>query len=169
MPDRPEPERARPRAGTKPITEIIAELRGAPVAELAERYEEVFATPPRVKHREWLWRRIAWKIQEQRFGGLSEVARRRLDLLIGELDLPLNGERTVRGKVSRSTKPGDPPLGTTLTRTWRGTEIQTTAVEGGWEYDGVVHRSLSAVAKAVTGSHWNGRLFFGLKSRRRAR
>ena len=150
----------------KSITQEIAELRAMGVPELAERYETVFGRPPRVKHRDWLWRRIAWKIQEQRFGGLSEVAKRRLDELIAELDLPLSKERAVRGRLAR---PGDPPLGTTLTRVWKGREVRTTAVESGWEHDGVVHRSLSAVAKAVTGSHWNGRLFFGLKSRRRAR
>ncbi len=151
----------------KSITQEIAELRAMGVPELAERYETVFGRPPRVKHRDWLWRRIAWKIQEQRFGGLSEVTKRRLNELIAELELPL-GQRTVNGKVARS-RPGDPPLGTTLTRVWKGQEVRTTAVEGGWEHDGVVHRSLSAVAKAVTGSHWNGRLFFGLKSRSRAR
>ncbi len=151
----------------KSIPQEIAALRAMAVPELVERYEAVFGKPPRVKHHEWLWRRIAWKIQEQRFGGLSEVAKRRLNELIAELELPL-GQRTVNGKVARS-RPGDPPLGTTLTRVWKGQEVRTTAVEGGWEHDGVVHRSLSAVAKAVTGSHWNGRLFFGLKSRRLAR
>ena len=152
---------------TKSIAEEIAELRGLPVSELVVRYEAVYRKPPRVKHKDWLWRRIAWKIQEQRFGGLSGAAKRRLDELIAELDLPL-GQRTVKGKVARS-RPGNPVLGTTLTRVWKGQEVRTTAVDDGWEYDGVVHRSLSAVAKAVTGSHWNGRLFFGLKSRSRAR
>ena len=151
----------------KSIPQEIAALRAMAVPELVERYEDVFGRPPRVKHRDWLWRRIAWKIQEQRFGGLSQVAKRRLDELIAEFELPL-GQRTVNGKVARP-RPGDPPLGTTLTRVWKGQNVRTTAVDGGWEHDGVVHRSLSAVAKAVTGSHWNGRLFFGLKSRRRAR
>ena len=125
-----------------------------------------FGKPPRVKHREHLWRRIAWKVQEQRFGGLSTVAKKRLDELIADLDLPLGGERTVRAKVNGRTKPGEPPIGTTLVREWRGTEVRATRVEGGWEHGGVVHRSLSAVAKAVTGSHWNGRLFFGVTKRK---
>ena len=151
----------------KSIPQEIAALRSMAVPELVTRYDAVYGKPPRVKHREHLWRRIAWKIQEQRFGGLSEVAKRRLNELIAELELP-RGQRTVNGKVARS-RPADPPLGSTLTRVWKGQEVRTTAVEGGWEHDGVVHRSLSAVAKAVTGSHWNGRLFFGLKSRSRAR
>ena len=151
----------------KSIPQEIAALRAMAVPELVERYEAVFGKPPRVKHREHMWKRIAWRIQEQRFGGLSQVAKRRLDELIAEIELPL-GQRTVNGKVARS-RPGDPPVGTTLTRVWKGHEVRATAVEGGWEHDGVAYRSLSAVAKAVTGSHWNGRLFFGLTPRRRAR
>jgi len=57
-------------------------------------------------------------------------------------------------------------VGTVFTRTWKGGEVRTVAVEGGYEYEGAVYRSLSAVAKAVTGSHWNGRLFFGLTARK---
>ena len=157
----------------RPMATVIAELRTLNVASLMERYEAAFGRPPRIKHREWLWRRIAWKVQEQRFGGLSTVAKRRLDELIAELDLPLgNNGTTVRGEVREgrggSRRPTDPVLGTTLTRTWKGREIAATRVEGGWEHDGVVYRSLSAVAKAVTGSHWNGRLFFGLTKRKGA-
>ncbi len=138
------------------------------VSQLVARYREMFGRDPRVKHRQHLWRRCAWKVQEIRYGGLSATAKRRLDELIADLDVPLGRDQTVRGKVG-CQKPGDPPFGTTLTRTWKGREIHATSVEGGWECDGVVYRSLSAVAAAITGSHWNGRLFFRLKSRRRAR
>ncbi len=148
----------------KSIPQVIAALRAMAVPELVKRYEDVYGKPPRVKHRDWLWRRIAWKIQEQRFGGLSEVAKRRLDELIAELDLPLGQTQTVREKLGRR---GDPPVGTTLTRAWKDAEIRATAVDGGWEHDGVVYRSLSAIANVVTGAHWNGRLFFRLTPRRR--
>ncbi len=90
-----------------------------------------------------------------------------MDELIAELDVPL-GERTVRAKVNVRAKPGDPAMGTTLLRKWRGTEVTATRVEGGWECDGVVHRSLSAAARAITQSHWNGRLFWGLTKRKGA-
>jgi len=56
-----------------------------------------------------------------------------------------------------------------LTRRWKGTDVRVVAVDGGWECDGVVYRSLSAVARAVTGSRWNGRLFFNLTERRRSK
>ena len=155
-------------AQTRSIADEIQELRGMPVPELVNRYEAAFGKPPRVKHKDWLWRRVAWKIQEQRFGGLSSVAKRRLDELIADLDVPLTGDRTVRSKLGRQ-KPGDPALGTTLTRTWRGREIQATRTEEGWECGGVPYRSLSAVAKAVTGSHASGPAWFGMTERKRAR
>ncbi len=154
-------------AQSRSIACEMQELRAMPVCDLVNRYETAFGRPPRVRHQNWLWRRIAWRIQEQRYGGLSTVARRRLDELVADMDVPLGRDQTVRGKVGRQ-KPGDPPLGTTLVREWRGQEIQATRVESGWEHEGIVHRSLSAVAKAVTGSHWNGKLFFGLTKRKGA-
>ena len=153
------------RKPARPIAEEIAELRGLPVAELVVRYEAVYGKPPRVKHREWLWRRIAWKIQEQRFGGLSGAARKKLDELITEIDIPLvAGRREPEKRPNRIN--GEPQVGTTLVRVWRGREILATRIDEGWECDGVVHRSLTAVAKAVTGTHWNGKLFFGLTKRK---
>ena len=150
---------------TKTVAQEIAELRGLPVPELVVRYEAVYGKPPRVKHREWLWRRVAWKIQEQRFGGLSGAAKKKLDELIAELDVPLVTEQR------ESTKPehrvnGEPQVGTTLVRVWRDREILATRTEEGWECDGVVYRSLTAAAQAITGSHWNGKLFFGLTKRK---
>jgi Protein of unknown function (DUF2924) len=152
---------------TKTISEEIAELRAMDVPSLVARYEAVFGRAPRVKHREWLWKRIAWKIQEKRFGGLSEVAKRRLDELIAEIDLPLGeATRTVTGRLASAAKRCQPAVGTTITREWRGREICVRVLENGFEHDGVVYRSLSAVACAITQSHWNGRLFFGLSKER---
>jgi hypothetical protein len=81
--------------------EEIEALRRAPVPELVARYQEVWGKPPRVKHREWLWKKIAWKIQEQRFGGLSGVAKRRLEELIAESDLPLGDTSDPRLRAFR--------------------------------------------------------------------
>ena len=147
---------------TRPIPEILAELQAMAVPELVERYQAVFGKPPRTKHRAWLWRRIAWKVQEQRFGGLSEVAKRRLDELIAEIDIPELRQRVVRGKVNGKRRGGEPPAGTVLKRTWKGQEIHARSVEGGWEHEGVLYRSLTALAQAVTGTHTSGPAFFGL-------
>jgi len=153
----------------KSITQEIQELQAMTVPELVEQYESVFGKPPRVKHREWLWRRIAWRIQEQRFGGLSQVARRKLDELIAELDLPLGRDRVVRGSLETPGRSSDPIPGTTLVRDWKGIEVRATKAEGGWEHDGTVYRSLSALVKAVTGSHCSGRAWFGLKPNKRSK
>ena len=152
----------------KSVTKEILELRQMRVPELIERYELAFGKSPRVKHREWLWRKIAWKIQEQRFGGLSQTARQRLDELIADLDIPLTRERVVCGTIQAAPKPRQPVLGTTLVREWRGIQVQATAVDGGWEHDGALFNSLSALAKAVTGSHMSGPAFFGLKKKANA-
>ena len=149
----------------RPIAEEIAELRGLAVADLVVRYEAVFDKPPRSKHREHLWRRIAWKIQEQRFGGLSGAAKRKLNALIAEIDIPLIAEGAQSKRPVHRVN-GEPQVGTVLVRLWHGQEIHATRTEEGWEHDGVVHGSLTAVAKAATGSHRSGRAFFGLTKRR---
>lgn len=151
----------------KSVSEEIAELRAMPVTELVVRYEALHGRPPRSKNRVWLWKRCAWRVQEQSFGGLSEVARRRLDELIGELDLPLGQNRTVRSTMPAARKAGAPPVGTTLVREWKGREVRATRTDEGWECDGVVHRSLSGVVTALTGSHASGPAWFGLAGRKR--
>jgi Protein of unknown function (DUF2924) len=153
------------------MTDIQSEiqgLRGMERAELIERYTEVFGRSPRIRSREFLWKRIAWKIQEQRYGGLSTIAKARLEELIQGLDLPLDENvRKVTGQLRGKRKPGDPMPGTVLIREWHEQQIRVEVLDGGYEWDGAVYRSLTAVAKAVTGSKWNGRLFFGLSERAR--
>ena len=150
------------------IAQEIDELRGLDVPALVKRYETLFGKPPRCRNREHLWKRIAWKVQEQRLGGLSNVAKRRLEELITEIDLPIgDGQRTVTGALCSRTPAPQHQVGTVFTRTWKGREVRTVAVDGGYEYEGAVYRSLSVVAKAVTGSHWNGRLFFNLTTRKK--
>ena len=145
----------------KPISEEIAELRAMNVAELVERYVAIFGKAPRCKQPTWMFRKIAWEVQARRFGGLSKRALERLEELMAEIDIPLGG---VRGPLN-SGREKRTVLGTSVTRVWKGREVTATAVESGWEHEGVVYRSLSAVAKHVTGTHWNGKLFFGLTRR----
>ena len=145
----------------------IDALRKLSTTQLANRYVELFGKPPRVKNREWLWKRCAWKLQEQRYGGLSAVAKQRLEVLVAEIEL-LAGEnrRRVSGSLRVKRRVHKDWVGTVFTRTWHGRKIHVQVVEGGYEWDGVVYTSLSAVANAVSGSHWSGRRFFGLTKRR---
>ena len=150
----------------KPIAAEIAELQAMDVQGLAERYEALFGRRPRVRHKDWLWKRIAWKLQEQRLGGLSKVAKARLEDLIGQIELPPI-ERVVRPKapVAANGEPMSLRPGMVLMRRWHDQEVRVRVLEAGFEWEGQVLSSLSAVARAATGAHWNGRLFFGLTKR----
>ena len=153
----------------KPIADEIEELRGMKVAQLVDRYAELFGKPPRVKNREHLWKRCAWKLQERRLGGLSEVAKRRLEKLIAEIDLPLpDHTRTASGFLRKPRRRDDPAPGAVLVRKWHSQEIRVLVREDGYECNGELFRSLTAVARAILGSKWNGRLFFGLTNRKKA-
>ncbi len=154
------------------VAEEIAQLRQLDVRALVAKYTAAFGREPRVRNKEFLWKRICWKIQEQRFGGLSGAAKARLEELIAEIKLPaVEDRRTVTGKLtpSRAARSEGLKVGTTLVREWHGKQISLKVVDGGLELDGVVHKSLSAAAKALTKSHWNGRLFWGLTARKRPR
>jgi hypothetical protein len=143
-------------------------MQGMTTPELVGRYEQLWGKAPRVRNPAWLRKRCAWKLQEIKFGGLSTAAKRVLEELIAEIDFPLGDEeRTVTGKLTKRRRPGDPAVGTTLTREWRGRELRCRVLQDGYEVDGVLYPSLTAAARAVTGSHWNGRAFFGLVERKR--
>lgn len=152
----------------------IRALRQMTVHELRERYAAVFGEECRSRHKQFLFRRIAWGLQAQAQGGLSERARRRAEELARESDFRMLAPRQVAsgGATSGSTvtreipAPRDerlPMPGTVLTREYRGQVIRVTVLDRGFEHDGEVYRSLTAVARAVTGSHWNGYLFFGMQ------
>ena len=112
------------------------------------------ATPPRTKSREWLIRRLAYRVQEERFGGLSATAKARLEQLVAEIEIPA---------APPTNKNGDGlAIGTVLVRAWRDRELRLEVTDEGYTLDGKVYGSLSAAAKAATGAHWNGRAFWGV-------
>ena len=150
------------------IAQQIRELQTRPAAQLVEHYEALFGKPPRVRNAAWLRRQVAWKLQERALGGLSERGRSRLEALIAQIDLPIaDTEPTPRTQAKPATSArGGPLVGTVLTRRWRELEIRVTVRDDGFEWNGSRYRSLSAVAKAITGASWNGHLFFGLTQRR---
>ena len=143
----------------RPVADELGELLDLTVGELVVKYEDAYGKPPRSRNAAWLRKRIAWRMQEARFGGLSKIAKSRLDALMSGIDIPR------RSSAPQSVRPG-----TTLTREWRGRTIEVRVVEDGFECDGALFTSLTAVARAVTGAHWNGRAFFGVgPASRRAR
>jgi len=149
------------------IATQIRELQTLTAAELAGRYTELFGKPPRVRNKAFLQRHVAWKLQEREFGGLSDRAKMRLDELMRGIELRLGQPAaTPRPRPTVREEPRAPMIGTTLTRRWHEQDIRVEVREAGFEWNGAVYRSLSAVAKAITGAAWNGRLFFGLTQRR---
>ena len=157
------------------IDQTLAALGNMNAAQLREQYLQVFGEPARTGNKTFLYRRVASRIQSLAEGGLSERAKRRAEELARDADLRTSMPRPPKGAegatVTRAMprqKPGDaharlPITGTVLTRKYRGRQIEVKVLpDGSFEYDGAPYRSLSAIAKAVTGTHWNGHLFFGL-------
>ena len=152
------------------VAKELARLRKMTVPELRQRYAEVFGEPSRCRHKQHLIKRIIWRMQANEQGDLSERARRRAEELANDADLRLTPPK-VKGSaapgrtvtMSAPARPERAPVpGTILSRQYKGREVRVLVLEKGFEHEGQVYRSLSAVAKAVTGSHWNGWLFFGL-------
>jgi len=148
----------------------LAVLQRMTTSELRVRYAEVFGDQPPTWNRVWMLKRIAWRLQALAEGGLSERARRRADELANDADLRLNPpkvktadapiERTAVKPLGVQADDRLPPPGTILTRPYKGQTVQVQVLQSGFAYQGQVYPSLSAVAKAVTGSHCNGYLFF---------
>jgi hypothetical protein len=148
----------------------VAALQRLTVAELRQRYAEVFGEATAANHRAWLIKRIAWRLQARAEGDLSERARQRAAELANDADLRLSPprvtdvtaapERTVSKPVSSQPDHRLPPPGTVLNRRYKGQNLQVQVLSRGFEFEGQVYGSLSAVAKAITGSHCNGFLFF---------
>jgi hypothetical protein len=147
----------------------IDDLRQKTVAELQIRYLEVFGEASRSNHKQFLVRRIAWRLQALAEGDLSERARERALSLACDADLRLRAPESASGQAHKS--PGghrDPRLpkpGTTLTRIFRNRSIRVKVLENGFQYEDEVYRSLSGVARRISGTQWNGFSFFQLPRR----
>lgn len=156
------------------VGQQIAALHRMGVAQLRQRYAEVFGEATTTGNRTWLVRRIAWRIQSLAEGDLSQRARQRAAELARDADIrivpprektaaPTAGPaRTVTREVPAATDDRLPPPGSVIIRKYKGGVVQVKVLADGFEYAGERYASLSAVAKAVTGSHCNGFLFFRL-------
>jgi hypothetical protein len=153
-----------------PLAAEIERLRQASTSVLRSKYAELFERQTRSSNRRFLWRTIAWRLQVLAEGDLSERARRRAAELARNADLKIRPERRflqppVHGTARDARLPAP---GATLTRTWAGRTITVTVLAQGFEYEGRRYSSLSAVSRAITGTHWNGFGFFRLNQGRPA-
>jgi hypothetical protein len=143
-----------------PIPARLAALKTTPTPELKQQWRELFETEPPAFNRRYLESRLAYRIQEVAYGGLKPETIRRLEVLGEQLD---GGNITTR-RIRADMKP---ITGTRLIREWQGIEHAVTVTVDGFEWQGRPYKSLSAIARAITGTRWNGWIFFGLKNQRR--
>lgn len=139
----------------------IASLKLLATPVLKDRWRELCGTEPPAYNRRFLESRLAYRIQELAYGGLKPETIERLEALGEQLD---GGNPIVR----RTRTDMKPIAGTRMIREWKGVEHCVTVLDDGYEYQGRPFRSLSAIARAITGTRWNGLIFFGIKNQRGA-
>jgi hypothetical protein len=146
-------------AVTASVLAQLAALKDAPAPALKTRWRELFETEPPPYNRRFLESRLAYRIQELAYGGLKPETLERLRAL---------GEQFDGGNISvRKRRANDRPIaGTRLIRDYKGIEHCVTVRRDNFEYQGRLYKSLSAVARSITGTRWNGLVFFGLKGQR---
>jgi hypothetical protein len=154
------------------VLKEIEVLRKLTVAGLRDKYREVFDEDSRSNHKDYLFRRIAWRLQANAEGGLSERARLRALEIANDSDLRIRAPkesgvcatsgRTAVGVVGGSRDARLPGPGTLLTREFQGRTYVVKVLTDGFEYEDKRYRSLSAIAREITGTRWNGFLFFAL-------
>jgi len=160
-----------PPVDRRTIDQQIDDLHCMTVRELKDRYAEVFGEQTGTHHKRHLIRLIAWRIQELAEGGLSERARQRAAELACDADVRIRPpadfdvERRSPGRTNPSASSDSrlPQVGMAIVRDYKGRQLEVTVLADGFEFDGQRFKSLSAVAKSITGSHCNGFRFFGLK------
>lgn len=137
----------------------IAALKDKPISDLRAMWRDLCETEAPLYNRKFLESRLAYRIQELAYGGLKPETIERLEAL---------GEQLDGGKIATRRVRADhrPIAGTRLIREWQGVEHCVTVRDNDFDYQGRPYQSLSAVARAITGTRWNGWLFFGLKSHR---
>ena len=139
----------------------LAALKTMPTQELKRQWRALFETEPPVFNRRYIESRLAYRVQELAYGGLRPETVERLEALADEIARERQTGRRARGNGDR------PVSGTRLIREWQGIEHTVTVLVDGYEWQGRPYRSLSAVARAIAGTRWNGLVFFGLKAQPR--
>ena len=137
----------------------LAELKTMPTPDLKQKWRALFDREPPPYNRRFLESRLAYRIQELAFGGLKRETIERLEALGEQLD----GDNITKRRIRTDIRP---MVGTRLIREWKGAEYVVTVREDDYEFDGRPYKSLSSIARAITGTRWNGWAFFGLKNNR---
>ena len=160
------------------VVAAIEQLRTLNVIALQKKYQQVFLERAKSSNKQYLFRRIAWRLQANAEGGLSERACHRAVQIADEADLRtrapkgfLSAQVSAASTVEHAQAQRDarlPASGSLLTRRLNDRQIVVKVLADGFEFESRHYRSLSAIAREVTGTRWNGLLFFGLTERRDA-
>lgn len=169
---------ARARAAMRELGDVptqLAALESMTVGQLAEKWRELYGEPTRTRNKDYLKKRLGWRIQELAEGGLSQGALARIHQLGDQMPerwrMRMTRPATTENEAPTLLQPVEPrdprlpPPGTVLRRVFEGVAHEVTVCNEGFEYDGTRHKTLSAIAHHITGTRWNGFLFFGLKKR----
>ena len=158
------------------LVRALEELRGLAAPALQHKYQEVFGRESKSTHKQFLFRRLAWQLQAQAEGGLSKRAQQRATAIADESDLRSGSRKgfwswAAKSRSSSQAAPSRdgrlPQPGAQLRRKYQGRDVVVRVLDNGFEYQGRHFRSLSAIAREVTGTRWNGLLFFGVAERPR--
>lgn len=144
----------------EPILARLAALKTMSVNDLKSEWQALFDASAPNNSRGFLEGRLAYRIQELTYGGPDRETRRMLDLLADEVEGTLT-------RKSQIADPRNPVTGTKLIRDWDGVAHTVTVLKDGFDWGGRRYKSLSAIARAITGTQWNGYRFFGLRARKR--
>ena len=143
-----------------PIPARLVALKTTTTPDLKKQRSDLFDSEPPPFNRRYLESRLAYRIQELAYGGLKRETVKRLEALGEELDGGDRKKRSIRADLK-------PIVGTRLIREWQGVEQIVTVTADGFDWQGRPYKSLSAIARAITGTRWNGWVFFGLKNHRK--
>jgi hypothetical protein len=138
----------------------LAALKDMTVRELKAEWAKLFSSDAPNNSRPFLEQRLAYRIQELTWGGPSKPVRQLLDALADEVE----GKKVRRSVI---TDPRNPVIGTRLVREWDGAEHVITVLKDGFDWQGRRYKSLSSIARDITGTRWNGYRFFGLRENKR--
>jgi len=146
----------------------IAELQRLPMPELTERWRVLIGGEAPPYNRAFILKRLTCRIQELAYGGLPMATFQEMDRTLtaagyDEFGGVRNATRAAAMVARR--KPGLPITGTRLIREWNGVRYEVLVTHDGFEFEGRPYKSLTAISKAITGTHWNGPQFFGLRRR----
>ena len=147
------------------ISEKIEALKTTETAQLSALYRQHFGNKPASIKRIFMIRQLAYRMQEQAIGELSPAAKEKIGELIRIYD-PINKTaiRSNSGKTNAGRDIRLPMPGSFIIKNYKGKRLEVKVLEEGFEYEGQAYTNLSHIAKAVTGAHWNGFKFFGVKN-----